>query len=146
MQRTDSLEKTLMLGKFEVREVDKMVGWNYWLDVHEFDQAPRFGDGQGSLTCYSLWGCKELDTTEVKWTETGDNFCGLSLRDTDFCIYVDGRKEGRSRKIHVDDLLHYRFVVALGSYPLWFQAPLFIYSKTICLTLNSQSLSGVSIC
>ena len=29
--------------------------------------------------------------------------------------------------IHVDDLLHYRFVVSLGSYPLWFQAPLFTY-------------------
>ena len=45
---------------------DEMVGCHYQLDRHEFDQAPRFGDGQGSLTCYSLWGCKELDTTEVK--------------------------------------------------------------------------------
>ena len=22
------------------------------------------GEGQGGLACYSLWGCKELDTTE----------------------------------------------------------------------------------
>ena len=31
---------------------------------HEFEQAPRVGDGQGSLTCCSPWSCKELDTTE----------------------------------------------------------------------------------
>ena len=23
------------------------------------------GDGQGGLACYSPWGCKELDTTEI---------------------------------------------------------------------------------
>ena len=28
------------------------------------------GDGQGSLACCSLWGCKELDMTEqLNWTE-----------------------------------------------------------------------------
>ena len=31
---------------------------------HEFGQAPRVVDGQGSLACGSPWGCKELDTTE----------------------------------------------------------------------------------
>ena len=35
-----------------------------WLDEHEFEQAPGIGDGQGSLVCFSPWGCKELDTTE----------------------------------------------------------------------------------
>ena len=41
-----------------------------WLDGitmfngHEFEQALRAGDGQGSLTCYSPWGRKELDMTE----------------------------------------------------------------------------------
>ena len=43
------------------------------------------------------------------WTETGDNFCGLSLRGTDFCIYVDRRKEGIGRFIwmiyYITDLL-----------------------------------------
>ena len=43
---------------------DKMVGWHYCLDGHEFEQAPGVGDGQGSLACYSPWCCKELDTTE----------------------------------------------------------------------------------
>ena len=41
MQRADSLEKTLMLGKFEGRKSrgmteDEMVGWNHQLNGHEF--------------------------------------------------------------------------------------------------------------
>ena len=59
MRRTDSLEKTLMLGKMEGRrrrgQQDEMVGWHHRLDGHEFEQALEVGDGQGS---------KELDTTE----------------------------------------------------------------------------------
>ena len=31
---------------------------------HEFEQSLGVGDGQGSLKCCSLWGCKELDMTE----------------------------------------------------------------------------------
>ena len=42
---------------------DEMVGWHHQLDGHEFEQAPGV-DGQGSLRCYSPWGCKELDTRE----------------------------------------------------------------------------------
>ena len=69
MQRTDSLEKTLMLGKIEGRkrsgrQEDEMVGWHHRLDGHEFEQALGVGDGQGDLACCSAWGCKESDTTE----------------------------------------------------------------------------------
>ena len=65
IQRADSLEKTLMLGKIEGRKRrDEMVGWHHRLDGHEFEEAPGDGDGQGSLVCYSPWGCKESDTTE----------------------------------------------------------------------------------
>ena len=39
-------------------------GWHHWLDGHDFEQALGVGDGQGSLACCSLWGRKELDTTE----------------------------------------------------------------------------------
>jgi len=45
MQRADSLEKTLMLGK-DWRQEDKgaredgMVGWHHWLNGCEFEQAP----------------------------------------------------------------------------------------------------------
>ena len=57
-QRTDSLEKTLMLGKIEGRRrrgmtEDEMIGWRHQLEGHEFEQAPVVGEGQGSLLCCS---------------------------------------------------------------------------------------------
>ena len=60
--RTDSLEKTLMLGEIEdggegVAE-DEMVGWHHWLDGHEFEQASGVGDGEGTLVCCSPWDCR----------------------------------------------------------------------------------------
>ena len=71
MWRTDSLEKTLMLGKTEGRNRKERLkagterndrGWDgwmaYWFNGHEFGQAPRVGDGQGSLACCSPWGHK----------------------------------------------------------------------------------------
>ena len=68
MQRTNSLEKTLMLGGIESRRrrgrQDEMVGWHHCLNEHEFEQALEGGDGQGSLACCSPWGHKEADTTE----------------------------------------------------------------------------------
>ena len=42
---------------------DEIVGWHHQLDGHEFEQALRVSDGQGSLACYSLWDHKELDMT-----------------------------------------------------------------------------------
>ena len=42
----------------------KMVGWHHQLNGHEFEQTSGDSEGQGSLACYSPWGCKELDTTE----------------------------------------------------------------------------------
>ena len=43
---------------------DEMAGWHHQLDGHEFEQAPRVGEGQGSLACCSPWRCKESETTE----------------------------------------------------------------------------------
>ena len=43
---------------------DEMVGWYDQLDGHEFEQALGVGDVQGSLTCCSPCGHKQLDTTE----------------------------------------------------------------------------------
>ena len=43
---------------------DRMVGWYYRLDGHEFEQALGIGDEQESLVCYSPWGRKESDKTE----------------------------------------------------------------------------------
>ena len=69
MQRADSLEKTLMLGKIEGR---RRRGWQRmrWLDGITdsmdvgFGWIPGVGDGQGDLACCSSRGRKESDTTE----------------------------------------------------------------------------------
>ena len=69
IRRTDSLEKTLMLGKIEDgrrREQQRMR----WLDgiTDSMDMSLNklrgVDDGQGGLVCCSPWGCKESDTTE----------------------------------------------------------------------------------
>ena len=66
MWRTDSLEKTLMLGKIggRRRRGQQRMRWHHWLDGHEVEQAPGVGDGQGGLACCSPWGHKESDMTE----------------------------------------------------------------------------------
>ena len=67
MQRTDSLEKTLMLGKIEGRRgrgrQDEVVGWRYQFSEHELGQILSDGEGQGGLGSCSPWDCKESDTT-----------------------------------------------------------------------------------
>ena len=42
---------------------DEMVGWHHQCNGHKLGQTPADGEGQGSLTCWSPWGCKEVDTT-----------------------------------------------------------------------------------
>ena len=69
MQRTDSLEKTLMLGKIEGR---RRRGWqrtrwlhpHHWLNGREFEQTPGRGEEQGNMVDCTPWGHKESDTTE----------------------------------------------------------------------------------
>ena len=49
---------------------DKMAGWHYRLDGHEFEWTLGVGDGQGGLACCGSRGHKESDTTEwLNWTE-----------------------------------------------------------------------------
>ena len=65
MQRADSLEKTLMMGKMKGK---RRRGWQRmrWLDSiseHEFEQTPGGNGGQRSLVCRSPWSLKELDVT-----------------------------------------------------------------------------------
>ena len=56
-----------MMGKIEGRRKrgqQRMRWLDDITDAHEFEQALGVGDGQGSLVCYSPWGCKESDMTE----------------------------------------------------------------------------------
>ena len=43
---------------------DEKVGWHHRLNGREFEQALGDGEGQGSLACCSVRGCKVSDTTE----------------------------------------------------------------------------------
>ena len=84
MQRADSLEKTLMLGKIEDRRrqqtMRQMVGRHHRLNGHEFKQTPGHSEGQGSLVYYSSWGHKESDTTErLKNSEPMKSISSLKL-------------------------------------------------------------------
>ena len=74
MQRTESLGKTLMLGKIEgrrrrgqqrMRLVSPVseVGWYHQLSGHEFEQTLGDSEGQGSPACCTPWGHKELHMT-----------------------------------------------------------------------------------
>ena len=67
MQRADSLEKTLMLGKIESRRrrgQQRMRLLVHRLNGHEFEQILGDSEGQGSLECCSSWDHKESDITE----------------------------------------------------------------------------------
>ena len=43
---------------------DEMGEWHHRLNGQESEQAPRDGEGQGSLVWGSAWDGKELDSTE----------------------------------------------------------------------------------
>ena len=43
---------------------DEMVGWQHWLNGHEFEQTLGDSEGQLGLACCSPWCCKKSDTTE----------------------------------------------------------------------------------
>ena len=66
--RADSFEKTLMLGKIEGRRRrgQQRMRWLDGITASMEMSLSKLGDGegQGSLACCSLWGHKELDTTE----------------------------------------------------------------------------------
>ena len=72
MQRADSLEKTLRLGKIEGggegggTTEDEMVGWHHPLNGHEFLQTLGDSEGQESLACCSLWGCRVRHDLETE--------------------------------------------------------------------------------
>ena len=64
MQRAESLEKVLMVGKIEGRRrrggQDEMVGWHHQVNGHGLEQTLGDGEEQGSLACCSPWGCRVI--------------------------------------------------------------------------------------
>ena len=77
MQRTDSLEKILMLGKTKAGGEGDDRGWDGWMaSPSQWTWVwvnSGSWDGQRGLACCSPWGRKESDTTErLNWTELQD--------------------------------------------------------------------------
>ena len=93
MQRTDSLEKTLILGNDWRQEEkgtaqDEMGVWHHQLNGHEFESTLGVGDGQGGLACYNPWVAKSW-TWLSNWTEL--NWVTIYLwatREASYLIYT----------------------------------------------------------
>ena len=73
MWKTDSFEKSLMLGKIEGRRRRGQQGMR-WLDgttdSMDMSLSKLQGDGQRGLACCSSWDHKDSDMTEqLNWTE-----------------------------------------------------------------------------
>ena len=102
MQRVDSLEKTLMLGRIAGRKrrarrdgwMASPTRWTWvWLNS-------GVGDGQGGLACCDSWGCKAI---EMNWAESGWLYvaltysfsysepvcCSISSSNCCFLTYID---------------------------------------------------------
>ena len=71
MPRTDSLEKTLKLGKIEGRRRRgwQRMRWHRWLNGPEFEQTLGDSEGQMNLAWYSSWVAKSW-TQLTDWTIT----------------------------------------------------------------------------
>ena len=135
IQRIDSLEKTPMLGKIEGRRRRGRQRLR-WLDGitrlngHGFEKALGVGDRQGSLVCFSPFGCKELDMTEQLNGLTGAN--NRSCR----CLWSNNEVQSSFTL----ELLVWK----LYSTPI--PLPPFYLENTICLTESKWYLKLCSVC
>ena len=108
---------------------DEMVGWHYWLDGHEFEQAPGVGDGQGSLVYCSPWGHKELDMTERRnWSEQ--------------VILICDQCQEPLIQVHMFHLFNKPWLGAARNQPLWVGAGVTTIHRHTVLPSWSQPSSG----
>ena len=79
VQRADSLEKILMLGKMRAGGEGDNRGWDSWMVSPTQWTLSRLRElvmDREALACCSSWGRKELDTTEqLNWTD--HDICNL---------------------------------------------------------------------
>ena len=68
---------------------DEMVGWNHWLNGHEFEQVPGVGEGQGSMECW-VFGVTKTQPGLSTWTEL--NWTGIlwikGIKSVSICIEI----------------------------------------------------------
>ena len=106
--RTDSFEKTLILGTIEGRRRRGRQRMR-WLDgitdlVDMSLSELGVGDGQGGLACCGSWGHKESDMTELNWTELNKN------KNTKV------KKKKKGAVVVAAELQWLQFFVLLGAY------------------------------
>ena len=82
MQRTDSLEKTLMLEKIEGKRRRGDGGWDGEIAslTHEFEQTLGDTGGQGSLVCSCPWGHRKSQTRLSDLTKTNPQQAGSGVQ------------------------------------------------------------------
>ena len=124
MQRGDSFEKTLMLGKIEGR---RRSGWQRmrWLDGITDSMDMSLGELRQlvmdrGLACCSLRGHRELDTTEqLSWTEQqklAQNYIAVILqlkekstegKNKQTSIYMVGKQKISMRKMDMSRICNH---------------------------------------
>ena len=91
MQRADSLEKSLMLGKIEGirrRRQQRMRWLDSITDSMDMDLSKlRDSEGQGNLACCSPRGCKESDTTKQQ-NSNSNHVCVHAWSVAQLCLIV----------------------------------------------------------
>ena len=79
MQRTNSLEKTPIMGKTEGKgergNKERDGWWHHWLNGHEFKQTPADSEGQRSLECCSQTGLNDWTRTTHQQTKRHTQRC-----------------------------------------------------------------------
>ena len=96
MQRADSLEKTLMLGKTEGKRrcatEDEMVGRHHWLNRREFELRHR---NQRSNYQHMVVGGGKKKITNIRWIikkarelKKNSYFCFTDYTKTVTCVYT----------------------------------------------------------
>ena len=93
MQKVDSLEKTLMLGKIKGRKRRgrQRMGWlngitnSTDMSLSKLQETVK---NRGSLVCCSPWGCEELDTTE-RLNNNNNPHCKKQTWNKPTCLFLE---------------------------------------------------------
>ena len=64
---------------------DEMIGWQHWLNGHDFEQALGDGEGQGSLVCWH--SRRSLSRTQLSdWTRHREHMKKIQQKQPSACI------------------------------------------------------------
>ena len=140
MQRTNSSEKILILGRIEGKgesSESEMGRYHHWLNEHEFEQNPGNSGGQRSLMCCSS-GVTKSWTWLSDWTATSTSHLILNHKLTCIC---QGRKfsdgDGMKPKIQSTRCFSYKSVT-ISSFE--------ILERKVSESSNGKRRFGICVC